>query len=116
MTLWNTGIERALPKGFFYFFTRTRDISKNLSNSECTEMNIFGQFFFAYFLAFRIKLENPLDGTVSIIINSMLLIFSAYPVIPVLFRPVAINFCSSSPSIMGTHTKIAKKVRKIAFS
>ena len=63
-------------------------------------MTIFGQFF-AYISAFRIKSENPLGDAISIIMNSMSLKFGAYLVIPVLFRRVAIDFGSSSPSIMG---------------
>ena len=63
-------------------------------------MTIFGQFF-EYFSAPRIKSGNPLGDVISITINSMSLKFGASRVIPVLLRRVAIDFSSSSPSIMG---------------
>ena len=92
VTLWN---RKDIAKGICIFLTR--DISKNLSKSVCRKITIFRHFF----AAFRIKLVNPLGDAISIFIYSMSLKFGAYLVIPVLYRQVAIDFCSSSPSIMG---------------
>ena len=63
-------------------------------------MTIFGQFF-AYFSVSRINFENPFGEAIIITINSISLQIGAYLEICVLFRRVAIDFCSSSPSIMG---------------
>ena len=69
-------------------------------------MTIFGQFF-EYFSAPRIQSGNPLGDAISITINSMSLKFGAYLVITVSFRRVAIDFWSSSPSIMGPSVQSA---------
>ena len=66
----------------------------------------FGQFF-AYFSTSRIKFENPLGDAITITINSMSLKFDVYLLRFVLFIRVAIDFCSSSPSIMGPSVKFS---------
>ena len=60
-----------------------------------------------YFSASRIKSKNPFGDAITITINCISLKFGAYLVICVLFRRVAIDFCSSSPSIMGPSVVIA---------